>query len=60
MKTLLVAGADLGSVQEAFSFWEAKLAVMKGAVKSKRVDFSTLIYSAQQARIRNSVPTPAV
>ena len=33
MKTLLVAGADLGSVQGAFSFWEAKQTVIKGAIK---------------------------
>ena len=33
MKTLLVAGSALRSVQGAFSFWEAKLAVMKGTVK---------------------------
>lgn len=33
MKTLLVAGSALKSVQRAFSFWEAKLAVIKGAIK---------------------------
>lgn len=33
MKTLLVAGADRRSVQEAFSFWEAKQTVIQGAVK---------------------------
>ena len=33
MKTLLVAGSDLKRMQGAFSFWEAKLAVIKGAVK---------------------------
>lgn len=33
MKTILVAGSDLKSVRVAFGFWEAKVAVIKGAVK---------------------------
>ena len=33
MKTLLVAVSALKRMQGAFSFWETKLAVMKGAVK---------------------------
>lgn len=33
MKTLLVAGSELKRMQEAFSLWEAKLTVIKGAVK---------------------------
>lgn len=39
MKTLLVAGSDLGSVQGAFSFWEAKQTVIKGAVKYPQGSF---------------------
>ena len=33
MKTLLVAAPGLKTMQEAFSFWETKVAVIKGAVK---------------------------
>jgi hypothetical protein len=33
IETLLVAAPGLKRMQEAFSFWEAKLAVIKGAIK---------------------------
>lgn len=37
MKTLLVARSALKRMQEAFSFWEAKQTVIKGAIKYPQV-----------------------
>jgi hypothetical protein len=50
MKTLLVAGSDLKRMQEAFSFWETKQTVIKGAIDSPKK-----FYTSQKI---NSANTP--